>query len=159
MDQKCASTKRQKSADAKKHRQATANRGIFESAIGKMIVSFAHLEGALVRLICDLAVGIWDDEGLELRTLALVSGQPFQQLLARLSAQIHIAAPNHSKFQREMNSWIARAGRAAAARNRFVHQQLVFRKKATGSYLNIQHSARADGSASSVTRYWSDNRQ
>jgi len=89
----------------KQSSQAVSPAQPFELAIGKMIINFAHLEGILATLISDLAIGIFDDEALRVRTLALISGQPFNQLVARLSAQIWIAATNNAKFLKHFAEW------------------------------------------------------
>jgi hypothetical protein len=92
----------------------------FESAIGRMIVTFAHLEGNLRSVICRLVGG--DAK----KVLALQSSLDFRKLLPALSAQVHFVTKDSETLAR-IKAWTEKTDKVASRRNRFVHDQLLFR--------------------------------
>lgn len=85
-----------------------------------MIVTFAHTEASL-RTLIGLLVG-----GDQKKVLAIVSPLSFRELLSALSAQVAMATQDPAKIQQTKNL-VAKAEEISARRNRFVHDQLVFK--------------------------------
>jgi hypothetical protein len=118
-----------------------------------MIISFAHFEATLRGIIANITTGIFDDNDLTIRVVALLTGQRFTDLLVRLSAQLRIAAPPREDFQKRVSAWLRAADDVCAQRNRFAHQPLVFRSKGHGGIEWAVYKARASRSAGFIAHF------
>jgi hypothetical protein len=98
---------------------------VFEAAIGRIIVTFGHLEGGMRFFLYALISG--DHKKIS----ALTSTLEFRRLVPAISAQVHIATKDPAHLE-TIQTWALRAESLAARRNRFVHDRLVFRHLEAG---------------------------
>jgi hypothetical protein len=96
-----------------------ANSNEFEASVGRMVVTFAHLEGNLRMLIC-LLVG-----GSQTRVHAMLTKLRFRNLIDTLVPQVAMATSNAHRIA-AVEEWATRANKVNERRNRYVHNQLVF---------------------------------
>jgi hypothetical protein len=146
-------TGKNSNADVANAAPQQSERDKFVAAVGGMIISFGHFEATLRGIITNITTGIFEDDDLTLRVSALVAGQRFSDLLARLSAQLRIAAPGRNDFQKRVSIWLSAADDACSQRNRFAHQPLVFRSKRPGDIEWAVYRIRASRRAGFVAHF------